>query len=113
MPSSAIINDQPPAPMKILFVAAECVPFYKIGGLADVIGSLPQALHALGYDVRVIIPRYRSIDAKKFGVKRVDCVIGVPAGAQARTTEVLESDFSGVPTYFVWDERFFGRDIVH
>jgi len=46
---------------KILFVAAECSPFAKIGGLADVTGSLPKALKSLGADVSVILPYYGSI----------------------------------------------------
>ncbi|MDD3126759.1 MAG: glycogen synthase [Candidatus Izemoplasmatales bacterium] len=51
--------------MNILFVAAECSPFVKIGGLADVIGSLPQALkHLNNCEVRVIIPKYKIIPNK-------------------------------------------------
>ncbi len=113
MAASHSANDQPSAPLKILFVAAECVPFYKVGGLADVIGSLPQALRALGHDVRVIMPRYRSIDARTFQLKRTDRFIDVPAGSQVRITEVVETAYTGVPTYFVWDERFFGREVVY
>ena len=48
--------------LKILLVAAEAVPFAKEGGVADVIGSLPRELAALGHDVRVFMPRYGSID---------------------------------------------------
>ncbi len=45
--------------MRIVFLASECVPFSKTGGLADVAGALPKDLAALGHEVTVIIPRYR------------------------------------------------------
>ena len=46
---------------RILFVASECVPFVKTGGLADVVGSLPKAFDKKDYDIRVMIPNYRCI----------------------------------------------------
>ena len=42
----------------VLFVASECVPFIKTGGLADVVGSLPKCFNKDEFDVRVIIPKY-------------------------------------------------------
>lgn len=48
----------------ILFVASEGLPFIKSGGLADVIGSLPDALVKQGYDVRVVLPLYLKIAEK-------------------------------------------------
>lgn len=47
--------------MKVLFVASECAPFVKTGGLADVIGAVPKALAALGVDIRVILPVYPAL----------------------------------------------------
>lgn len=47
--------------MKVLFVASECAPFVKTGGLADVIGAVPKTLAALGVDVRVMLPAYPAL----------------------------------------------------
>ncbi|TGD63038.1 glycogen synthase GlgA [Tabrizicola sp. WMC-M-20] len=46
---------------RVLSVASECVPFVKTGGLADVVGALPSALAAVGWDMRVLIPAYRAL----------------------------------------------------
>src|SRR5436853_7713870 len=55
--------------LKILMVATEAVPFAKEGGVADVMGSLPKELAALGLEVRVFIPRYGSIDPRRWELK--------------------------------------------
>jgi starch synthase len=49
--------------MKVLFVASECVPFVKTGGLADVVGALPAALAGEGIEVRVLLPAYPAVKA--------------------------------------------------
>ena len=45
----------------VLFIASECVPFIKTGGLADVVGSLPKYFNKDEYDVRVMLPKYLCI----------------------------------------------------
>ena len=52
------------AQKKVLIVGSECAPFAKTGGLADVIGTLPKHLIALGLDTRVILPYHRIIKEK-------------------------------------------------
>jgi starch synthase len=47
--------------MRILFLSSEVAPFSKTGGLGDVSGALPQAMAALGHEVRVVTPLYRSV----------------------------------------------------
>src|SRR3989454_11169603 len=77
-----------PRPLKILLVASEAVPFAKTGGLADVAGGLPRELARLGHSVRLVIPRYGSIDGGTAGVK--DWIrLAVPAAA-GRTKVTIE-----------------------
>jgi starch synthase len=54
--------------MKIAFVSTEAVPYAKTGGLADVAGSLPKELEKLGCEVKLFIPKYSTIDEKKYGL---------------------------------------------
>jgi len=46
---------------RILMVTPEAAPFAKTGGLAEVLGSLPRALAAIGEEVVVVMPRYQSV----------------------------------------------------
>lgn len=55
--------------LKILFAASEAAPFAKIGGLGEVMRSLPRALRDLGYDARVMFPKYAGIDTKNLNLQ--------------------------------------------
>src|SRR5438132_11677461 len=98
-------------PLKILLVAAEVAPFAKVGGLADVAGALPKPLKAMGHDVRVVMPRYGSIDVEKYGLRRIVTNLGVPLAHQPVNADALEGRIAGeVPIYFIDNQQFFGRD---
>lgn len=57
--------------MKVLFVASECAPFVKTGGLADVIGAVPKALDAVDAHARVFMPLYPAMQNVAAGGKTV------------------------------------------
>lgn len=44
--------------MNVFYVSAECFPVAKVGGLADVVGSLPKYLGGIGVKTSVVIPAY-------------------------------------------------------
>jgi starch synthase len=52
---------------RVLSVASECVPLVKTGGLADVVGALPGALARTGWDMRVLLPAYRTLRGRAAG----------------------------------------------
>ncbi|WP_262689684.1 glycogen synthase GlgA [Kordiimonas aestuarii] len=51
----------PLRPKRVLFVASECFPLIKTGGLADVIGALPLVLARDGLEVHVLLPAFPAV----------------------------------------------------
>ncbi len=79
--------------MQLLYLASECAPFIKTGGLADVIGAVPKALSALGLRSRILLPAYRALDSVAAGGRQVwqhDALFGGPARLLACEAQGLE-----------------------
>ena len=101
-------------PLKVLYLSAEVVPFAKTGGLADVAGSLPKAIHALGNDIRVAMPRYGRIDVAKFGLKEAVPAFPVPMDKQLEEASVLEGALApDIPVYFIENSKYYDRDGIY
>jgi starch synthase len=98
--------------MHIVFVASECVPFSKTGGLADVVGALPRALANLGHQVSVYIPRYKQTKLPE--AQTVVRSITVPFDDRYRFCSVVSGgEMHGVRFYFVDYPPYFDRDYLY
>jgi starch synthase len=101
-------------PLKVLLLSAEVAPFAKAGGLADVCGSLPTALAALGHEVRVVMPAYAPIEAAlargAHGLRAHPVTLRVPLGPGAVPAGVLQATLPGssVPVFFIAERNAFG-----
>lgn len=79
--------------MNVFFVASECSPFVKTGGLGDVVGALPSALTALGANVKVMLPAYPALQSVLESgtlVLETEDIHGGPARLVAATAEGLD-----------------------
>jgi len=95
--------------MKILFAASEVSPFAMTGGLADVAGSLPRALAALGHDVRIVMPRYRQIGRDAFGLKHAASFF-VPLASWRERCDVYTGKLGkNITAYFIDKDIYFDR----
>ena len=95
--------------LKILIVSSEASPFAKTGGLGDVAGSLPRALNDLGADVRIVLPKYKSIKNEYLQNAQFEGAFSVRLSWRVQRAGVLkvEKEF---PAYLVENEYYFGRD---
>lgn len=98
--------------MNLLFIAAEAAPFVKVGGLGDVIGSLPKALQDEGVTARVVIPLYASIDRSKYNIRYVKYIF-VDLGWRREYCGIFETEIDGVTVYFIDNEHYFNRGSVY
>ena len=98
------------AKRKILFVASEARPFIATGGLADVIGSLPQALAKdPKYDIRVVLPLYSDIKPEQRRKLSFLGNIYVPLSWRNQYCGIFTCVENGVTFYFIDNEYYFKR----
>jgi len=96
---------------RILMTGAECAPFAKTGGLADVIGTLTRELHALGFDIRLMLPFHRIIkDQYREKVQHL-ASFSVDLGWRSQYAGIELYDWEGIPVYFIDNEYYFGHAI--
>ena len=86
--------------MKVLHVGAEIFPLVKTGGLADVMGALPQALAAQGAQVRLLLPGLPAIADAVLHQKSI-AEIGPAFGAGRITLRLGQMPYSHLPAYVV------------
>ena len=106
-----------PPKLKVLYLSAECVPFAKTGGLADVAGALPKAIRSLGHDIRVMMPRYGRVEVDKFGLEPLIDHLDVPMDERTEPASIFESSIgpaaARTPVLFVNSERYFDRQGIY
>lgn len=102
--------------MKILFVSSEEAPFAKVGGLGEVMYSLPRALKRLGHDARVMMPFYGTVDREKYKTPYVKKELVVASGAEEKSERIVcnvlrfepkLSKRDPVTTYFLENREYY------
>ena len=104
--------------MRVAFIAAECEPWAKTGGLADVVDALARALGQVGAPdvdgpVDVFIPNYRGVPVPAEAVAHDVSVPDprVPGGSIALRT--LEADTHGYRLHLVDHPPAFDREGIY
>ena len=86
---------------KVLYVAAECKPFSKVGGVGDVAGELPVALRRLGVDIEIVTPAYNRDGGEDFAVT----FFGRP-----EPVGISRAHIGNVPVSLLTNKTYFGTD---
>jgi starch synthase len=89
-------------------IGSEAAPFSKTGGLADVLGALPPALARLGWDVTVVVPRYRGVAAGRL-VERFPLTLG---GYQT-DVGVFEAPLAGARALLLDEPALYHREHLY
>ena len=95
--------------MKVLYATSEARPFAASGGLADVAGSLPQAIRARLVGCRVVMPLYESVPAELREQMQFITSFSVPVSWRRQYCGVFEARVGGVVYYLLDNQYYFKR----
>jgi len=95
--------------MRILFVAAEVAPLAKVGGMGDVVGTLPKVLRKMGHDVRILMPYYGTLP-DKIAIPQQPIWVGRAMSQEVTVHEIAQPD-TNIPLYLLGHAAFAPRQI--
>jgi 1,4-alpha-glucan branching enzyme len=102
------------APLHIVMICPEVVPFAKTGGLADMVGSLALALGQLGHRVSLVMPAYRHALRSGVPMQQSGIRVTVRMDGRAEDAEIFTARLSRpVPVYLIRADRYFDRDYLY
>ncbi len=99
--------------MKVLYAASEALPFIASGGLADVAGSLPQALRKRLIGARVVMPLYDTIRQELKDSMTFITHISVPVAWRRQYCGIFKARAGGVIYYLLDNQYYFKRDRIY
>ncbi|MCA9135989.1 MAG: glycogen synthase GlgA [Planctomycetales bacterium] len=102
--------------MNIVYLTSEAVPFAKTGGLADVCGTLPREVAALGHQCAVIMPAFRSVYRAGIQIETTDISFAIPmSGKKLIGGRLLKSKLpdSNVPVWLIDQPQYFDRESLY
>lgn len=108
----SILDTVPAGTPRILLAASEMAPFARTGGLGDVLAALPAALRALGANVHVVLPAYRTIDWTAAAPEHRES-LQIWTGNTMREIELRSTSRNQVPITFIVADEYFGRDHIY
>ena len=100
--------------IKVLYVSGEVSPFVRISALADFMASFPQAIEEEGFEARIMMPKYGTINDRKFRLHDVlrlsDIEVHLKEKIDLLNVKVTALPSSKIQTYFLYNEKYFKRN---
>jgi starch synthase len=99
--------------LAILQMSAECNPYMKTGGLADIVGALAEQYSDLGHKSQVILPLYPQIKEKYKLLMELRVSNSLFYGDKSYKVNLYSITNTNTVYYFIESYDFFDRDKVY
>jgi starch synthase len=99
--------------MKVLYAAAEISPFARMTNTADLLRFLPASLQDKGFEIRILLPKYGTINDRRNRLHEVIRLSGIEVEV-GENVEIMRIKVASIPNaklqvYFLDNDKYFKR----